>query len=190
MLLASTFTHFCIAAINSEEVAGNIANLFGLLLLLFCGIIATPEAMPRFWIFMYRCNPFTYLVDGLMATGLAGAPATCAENEYLLFQPEAGTGTCGEYMAPYISAVGGSLLNPNALENCQYCRVSETNTFLSNFDISFSNVWRNWGILWAFIIFNAVGAVLLYWIFRVPKKTSKKSASSRTKKSPSGEKSV
>lgn len=189
MLLTSTFAHLCIAGISSEEAAGNIANVLGLLLLLFCGVIATPQVMPGFWIFMYRCNPFTYLVDGLMATALARAPASCAANELLVFQPESGGGTCGQYMAPYINVYGGMLSNPNATENCQYCRITETDTFLSAVNIDFSLVWRNWGILWAFIVFNAVGAVLLYWIFRVPKKTSKKSTGTNTKQSNEGEKS-
>jgi hypothetical protein len=30
--------------------------------------------------------------------------------------------------------------------------------------------WRNFGIMWAFIIFNVFGAVLFYWLARVPKK--------------------
>lgn len=174
MLLTSTFANLCIAGISSEQAAGNIVNLLGLFMFFFCGVIATPQAMPGFWIFMYRCNPFTYLVDGLMSTALARAPATCAANEVLLFQPGSGNGTCGQYMASYISAYGGALFNPDATENCQYCRITNTDTFLSAVNISFDTVWRSWGILWAFIVFNAVGAVLLYWIFRVPKKTSKK----------------
>lgn len=189
MLLASTFSHLCIAGISSEEAAGNIANVLGLLLLLFCGVIATPQVMPGFWIFMYRCNPFTYLVGGLMATALARAPATCAANEVLVFQPESGSGTCGQYMSSYISNYGGVLSNPNATQDCQYCRITETDTFLSAVNISFDSAWRNWGIIWAFIMFNAVGAVLLYWIFRVPKKTSKKSTIKDTRPSAAGEKS-
>ena len=29
--------------------------------------------------------------------------------------------------------------------------------------------WRNFGILWAFVAFNVVAAVGLYWVARVPK---------------------
>ncbi|KAG9723024.1 hypothetical protein KCU73_g13820, partial [Aureobasidium melanogenum] len=33
--------------------------------------------------------------------------------------------------------------------------------------------WRNFGILWVYIIFNAVAAVGIYWLVRVPKKAKK-----------------
>ena len=33
---------------------------------------------------------------------------------------------------------------------------------------------RNFGILWAYIVFNIFGAIFLYWLFRVPKKPKNK----------------
>jgi hypothetical protein len=33
----------------------------------------------------------------------------------------------------------------------------------------YSEAWRNFGIMWAFIIFNVVAALAFYWIFRVPR---------------------
>ena len=32
-----------------------------------------------------------------------------------------------------------------------------------------SNMWRNFGILWAYIIFNIFAALGVYWLARVPK---------------------
>ena len=54
LLFASTFAHMCIAAIDTAETAGNMGNLLFSLALLFCGVLATPDSFPGFWIFMYR----------------------------------------------------------------------------------------------------------------------------------------
>lgn len=51
-------------------------------------------------------------------------------------------------------------------------------TFL--FPSPLADRWRNFGIMWAFIIFNIFGALFLYWLTRVPKKA--KTAKKTTKK--------
>lgn len=142
------------------------------LTLVFCGVLAPPGSFPGFWIFLYRVSPFTYLVEGMITTGLANQAVTCADNEFLTFQPSAGT--CGQYMQPWISQAGGYLLDPNATSDCQFCSISDTNSFLSAFSVSYTNRWRDFGILWAYIIFNIGGAVLIYWLARVPKGAKKK----------------
>ena len=57
-LFASTFAHALIAGSPSEEIAGAISTLFSILLYAFCGILSGPDDLARFWIFMYRVNPF------------------------------------------------------------------------------------------------------------------------------------
>ncbi|KAH6666409.1 putative ABC transporter [Halenospora varia] len=167
MLFTSTFTHMCIAGIESAEEGGNIANLAFSLTLIFCGVLATPSSMPGFWIFMYRISPFTYLIGGMLSTAVANTNVVCASNEYLHFSPT--SGTCADYMASYIDANKGYLLNPNATTDCSYCTISDTNTFLASVTSYYSQAWRNFGIMWAFIIFNIFGALALYWLVRVPK---------------------
>jgi hypothetical protein len=34
---------------------------------------------------------------------------------------------------------------------------------------NYSDAWRNFGILWVYVIFNIFGALFLYWLIRVPK---------------------
>lgn len=172
MLMISTFSHFMIAGIDSAETASNIANVLGFVMLLFCGILATPTFMPGFWIWMYRCNPFTYLTEGLLAAGLAKAPAECASNEWLIFEPPSNQ-NCGDYMAEYTGAVGGNLLDPTAQTNCQFCPISDTDAFLSAVGVSYGNRWRDFGILWVFVVSNLTAAIFLYWLLRVPKKNKK-----------------
>ncbi|KAF2718209.1 ATP-binding cassette multidrug transporter [Polychaeton citri CBS 116435] len=174
LLFTSTFTNMMIAGIDTAETAGNIANLMFSLCLIFCGVLATPQSMPGFWIFMYRLSPFTYLVEGMLSTGIARTQTYCADNEFITFNTQGGQ-TCAEYIAPLQqSNAGGYLQNPNDTSDCSYCTYSSTDFFLSQISSSYSNAWRDFGILWAFIIFNLFAALGLYWLARVPKNQKKK----------------
>jgi hypothetical protein len=51
-----------IAGAPNEEIAGAFATLLSIMLYAFCGILAGPDTLPRFWIFMYRVR-LTDLLD-------------------------------------------------------------------------------------------------------------------------------
>jgi len=121
---------------------------------------------------MYRVSPFTYLVDAMLSVAVANTDVVCAANEFRHFAPRAGQ-TCGEYMAPWISVMGGYLVDNSTTTECSFCSISSTNQFLVAISSSYDKRWRNFGILWVFIIFNAFAAVFLYWLARVPKQTKK-----------------
>lgn len=171
LIFASTFTHMAIAGVETAEVGGNIANLAFSMSLIFCGVLASPTAFPGFWIWMYRVSPFTYLVDAMLSVGLANTEVTCASNEFLNFQPA--SGTCGSYMQAYIDAKGGYLLDPASTTNCTFCTVRDTNVFLAGVSSSYSHRWRNFGIMWVYVIFNVFAALGLYWYIRMPKGAKK-----------------
>lgn len=175
LLFTSTFTHMVIAAIETAETAGNIANLLFSLTLVFCGVLASPSVFPHFWIFMYRVSPFTYLVDGMLSVALANTAVVCAANEFNHFSAPASQ-TCAEYMNEYMNVAGngGYLEHPNATGTCSYCSLDSTNQFLSKLSSSYSHRWRNLGIMWVFIVFNVFMAVFMYWLVRVPKNKQKK----------------
>ena len=118
---------------------------------------------------MYRISPFTYLVSGVIATGLANNEVVCTAVEYLHFDPPTGK-TCESYLATYIAEAGGYLTNGNATSDCSYCALSETNEFLESVYAFYDTRWRNFGFMFAYIIFNIFGAIFLYWLARVPKK--------------------
>lgn len=179
LLFGSSFAHAIIAGMPNEEMAAAIANILLIMLYVFCGVLAGPDDMPRFWIFMYRVNPFTYVLDGLLATTLARAPAHCGENEYLVFNSPSGT-SCGEYMQSYMEAVGGYLRDPEVTSNCEYCQLDNTDQFLVGVNSDYDRRWRNFGLLWVYIVVNLVAAVTFYWLFRVPSK--KRSRSVEVKK--------
>ncbi|TXT15780.1 hypothetical protein VHUM_00283 [Vanrija humicola] len=170
MIFTSTFSTAVVAGIELAETAGNIANLMFSLCLVFCGVLVPGDGLPGFWKFMWRVSPFTYFVEGMLGTAVANTNVVCADIEFVHFEPQNGA-TCAEYMAPYISAAGGYLSNPEATADCSFCPISDTNTFLSAFQIKYSNRWRDWGFIWVYIIFNIGAAIGLYWLARVPKKS-------------------
>ena len=132
-------------------------------------VLAGPTALPGFWVFMYYVSPFTYLVDGMLSTGLANTNVTCSDIEFRTLEP-AFNQNCGDYLTPYFDVFGGYLQNPNATEKCSLCPQSETNTYLHLLNSDYSHRWRNFGIMWGFIGFNVCAALFLYWLARVPKK--------------------
>ncbi|ERT01100.1 hypothetical protein HMPREF1624_02339 [Sporothrix schenckii ATCC 58251] len=169
LLFTSTFTDMIIAGFETAEAGGNIANLLFSLCLIFCGVLATPDTMPRFWIFMYRLSPFTYLVSAMLSVGVANTEVQCAANEFLTFDPPSGQ-TCFEYMEAYMATAGGYLTNESARSGCNFCSIKFTNQALAGVQSFYSDRWRNFGILWAYIAFNICGALFIYWLTRVPKK--------------------
>ncbi|OBA23628.1 pleiotropic drug resistance protein PDR [Metschnikowia bicuspidata var. bicuspidata NRRL YB-4993] len=170
---ASTLGQLVGSFSESAENAANFANLLFIMCLNFCGVLAGPDVLPGFWIFMYRCNPFTYLVQGMLSTGLAHNVVECGSREFVSFDPFLGQ-TCGEYMADYIELAGGYVSNPNATSNCEFCQLSSTDTFLASVNAVYSERWRNWGIFIAFIAINMIFTIFFYWLARVPKGSREK----------------
>ncbi|KAM0756056.1 putative ABC transporter [Meredithblackwellia eburnea MCA 4105] len=173
-VFTSTFAAVCIAPADLAESGGNTANFLYSICLIFCGVLATPSALPRFWIFMYRVSPFTYLVSGMLTTGISGAPLVCSATEVSNFAPPAGR-TCEAFMAQYIRNYGGELYGDKlSTTMCEFCGSTFTDSYLALLGMSFKDAWRNFGLLWVYIIFNIAAAVFLYWIARVPKKRGEK----------------
>ncbi|KAH6696966.1 ABC-2 type transporter-domain-containing protein [Plectosphaerella plurivora] len=166
-MYTTTFAHMLIAGVETADIAGGIGNLLMVMMYTFCGVLAGPDVLPRFWIFMYRVNPFTYIIEGLLGTGLGNAPMYCADNEFIRFTAPEGS-NCAEYAQSFISEAGGYILDPDST-TCEYCPVTETNQFLASVSVDFNHRWRNFGILFAFCVFNMCVALLAYWLARVPR---------------------
>lgn len=131
-------------------------------------VLVTPEALPRFWHFMYRATPVTYFVNAIVSTGLAGVPIECSARETFSFDPPPGQ-SCAFYLRDYIMQSGGILLNPAATRHCNFCPVSSTDAVIARFGIFYHDRWRDFGITLAYSTFNVLSALALYWLFRVPK---------------------
>ncbi|KAL6875257.1 ABC transporter ABCl1 [Trichoderma novae-zelandiae] len=173
LLFSGTFSTFIIAGFETAEAGGNIANLMFTLCLIFCGVLASSDSLPRFWIFMYRVSPFSYLVNGMLSVAVANTNVYCADNEFVRMQPPANK-TCGEYLQAFIDLTHGNITNPDSTDECVYCSVSETNTFLATVGSHYSERWRNFGLIWVYILFNIAAALFVYWLARMPKNKLKK----------------
>ena len=169
LMFTSTFTDLIIAGFETAEAGANLANLLFMLCLIFCGILANPDTFPRFWIFMYRVSPFTYLATAMISVAVANTNVVCAANELLHFAPLAGQ-TCGQYMKEYIKMTGGYLVDANATDTCSFCTIDDTNTYLASSHAYYSERWRNFAIFLSYSVFNIAGALVVYWLVRVPKK--------------------
>lgn len=67
-----------------------------------------------------------------------------------------------------METAGGYLISPYARSNCSFCPIKSANDFLTSLSISRSNRWWHFGLVWVFILFNVVLALVLYRTFRVP----------------------
>jgi ABC-type multidrug transport system permease subunit len=171
-IFSSTYAHLLIAALPDAETAARISTLLFSLILTFNGVFQPPQALPGFWIFMYRVSPLTYLVSGIVSTGLHDRKIVCADRELAVMQPPPGM-SCGAYLQKYASAAHGQIINASAMSNCEYCPLDVADQQLSRNGIEWSQRWRNFGIVWAYIIFNIFGAVMLYYLFRVRKSSGR-----------------
>ena len=131
--------------------------------------------LPGFWTFMNRVSPTTYMVGGMLSTAVANTEIDCAANEVLTVVAPSNM-TCGDFLGPFALSSGGRVLSPDALDSCAYCPIASSNTYLANFNISYSTRWRDFGLLWVYILVNIGAALALYWMFRVPKKQGTKRA--------------
>lgn len=182
---AGTFAHMCIAALPDAQTAGAIVTFLFAMSLIFNGVMQPPQALPGFWIFMYRVSFFTYWVAGMAAAMLHSRQVTCSDVELSVFQPPAGQ-TCGQWMESYLTTAPGTLTNPDATADCAYCQTSVADTFLAGSNIYWSQRWRNFGFLFAYIVFNIAVAVLVYWFFRVRTSSKKTKTSKKSKKNSKG----
>lgn len=167
-IYTSTLAQLCISFLDLAENAANLAILLFTICLNFCGVLVPYYKIPQFWKFMYRFNPFTYLVLAMLSTGLANSKVQCALSELLEFLPY-GNMTCGEYMEAYMAVAGGYLVDSNTTSWCEYCEIATTNVFLKKVSASYSLRWRDIGVFIGFIVFNIFATIVFYWATRIPK---------------------
>ncbi|QLG71869.1 hypothetical protein HG535_0C02190 [Zygotorulaspora mrakii] len=135
-------------------------------LLSFCGVVQPPSLMPGFWTFMWKASPYTYFVQNLLSLVLHGKEVVCRGKELSYLNPPAGQ-TCGSYMESFLSTNTGYVNNPDATQDCAYCLYSVGDEYLRRIGGSYSYLWRNFGLYWAYIIFNFFAMVAIYYLFHV-----------------------
>ncbi|GME34398.1 ABC transporter-like protein [Neofusicoccum parvum] len=167
-IYASSFAHLVIAAMPDAESASHISVLLFSFTLAFNGVMQPPDALPGFWTFMWRISPLTYWIAGVVGTVTHDREIECSSSELAVFDPPSSQ-TCLEYLTPYLQQNPGQLVNPNDTANCQYCSFTYADQYVSSFKVEWSDRWRNFGIVWAYVGFNIAMATILYYTFRVKK---------------------
>ncbi|KAG1466250.1 hypothetical protein G6F56_004724 [Rhizopus delemar] len=159
---------FVIAAIAELPTMAAVMNpLFMSILILFCGLMQSPSAMPHFWSsWMYWLDPFHYYIEGLAVNELGDLTVECSDSDLVRFSPPAGQ-TCGEYTSQFMTYATGYISNPDDTEMCGYCTYKSGAEFYeTNMGWNAAHKWRNFGILFAFFIFNSLVFLGLVYLRR------------------------
>lgn len=172
-IYAASMAQMAVAAVSDPAMAAMFAILMFGLSFIFNGVMQPPDALPGFWIFMWRVSPFTYYIGGIGSTALHGREVICSNEELSVIDPPLGQ-TCGQYFSKYLEVAAGRLYNPEATTGCEYCSISSADQYLAARRTFWDERWRNYGIFWCYFIFNTFATVALYYLFRVRTWGSKK----------------
>ncbi|KAI1451453.1 BcatrD protein [Annulohypoxylon moriforme] len=164
LVLFQTLSQMLMTIMPDIPTGINNGNLLFMLSLIFSGVLVPPDALPRFWIFMYRATPLSYYISAIISTGLSGSDIYCSANDLLHLDPPPDQ-TCGSYLSSPTSVV----LNPDDREGCQVCTYTSADALLAYFGIYYDNRWWQFGVTIAYNVINVMLALLLYWMVKVPK---------------------
>ncbi|TIA05865.1 ABC drug exporter AtrF [Aureobasidium pullulans] len=148
----------------NELLASLLVPMFFLFVVSFCGVVVPYVALPTFWkAWMYWLSPFKYLLEGLLALVTHGLPIECDSQELASFPAPPGQ-TCDAYAGPYAQQSGGYVITQaNGL--CGYCQYRDGDAFAASFNVYWTYVWRDYGIFWAYIIFNLAVVFVCSWLY-------------------------
>ena len=171
----------------NELLASLLVPVFFLFVVSFCGVVVPFAALPhvsptflplplsasigisltfhlQFWqSWMYYVTPFRYLLDGFLGAAVHGRPVICASNEFARFSPPPGQ-TCQSYTADFIAKTGGYVQNGSG-GLCEFCQYANGDEFAAGFNIYYSNKWMDYGVFWAFCIFNLIVVFVCSWLW-------------------------
>ncbi|KAJ5928919.1 CDR ABC transporter [Penicillium verhagenii] len=158
------FGQFIAAFAPNELFASLLVPTFFTFVVSFCGVIVPYVALPHFWqSWMYWLTPFHYLLEGFLGVVTHNVPVRCVEREEAHFSPPSGL-TCQQYAGPYAQEAGGYVSDAgNGM--CAFCQYSTGDEFAAGFNVFYSHKWRNYGIFWAYVIFNFMVVFLFSWLY-------------------------
>ncbi|RAL01405.1 putative ABC transporter [Aspergillus ibericus CBS 121593] len=168
-----------IAAFSPNPLfASLLVPTFFTFVLSFCGVVVPYSGLNTFWrSWMYWLTPFHYLLEGFLGVVVHDVPLRCVSREESEFRPPSGM-TCQEYAGSYASQVGGYVQDAgNGL--CAFCQYSVGDNFAASFNVFYSHKWRNYGIFWAYVIFNFMAVFFFSWLYLHGIKNMKRGLSAR-----------
>jgi ATP-binding cassette subfamily G (WHITE) protein 2 (SNQ2) len=112
---------------------------------------------------MYVLSPFTYLLEGMLSLVLHDIPVRCETRELAIFSAPPGQ-SCQSYVGPYIARAGGYVeTQPNG--QCGFCQYATGDQFAMGFNVKFEHLWRDYGLFWAYVVFNFAVVFACSWLY-------------------------
>ncbi|KAF2804614.1 ABC multidrug transporter-like protein [Mytilinidion resinicola] len=137
----------------NELLASLLVPLFFTFIVSFCGVVVPYASLPYFWrSWMYWLTPFKYLLEGMLALLTDGVPIRCSAAELAIFPAPPGQ-NCQTYAGPFAAQTGG-YVQTQPSGDCGFCQYSNGTAFAASFNIEPSHIWRDFGIFWAYVLFN------------------------------------
>ncbi|KAL7624350.1 ATP-binding cassette transporter snq2 [Parahypoxylon ruwenzoriense] len=137
----------------NELLASLFVPLFFLFVVSFCGIVVPAGQLPTFWrSWMYWLTPFHYLLEAMLATAIHQQDVRCKSGESARFSPPPGQ-TCESYVQSYVNQAGG-YVETGTDGLCEFCQYATGDEFGRQFTVEYGHIWRDFGIVCAFIVFN------------------------------------
>ncbi|KAL1636943.1 ATP-binding cassette transporter snq2 [Diplodia intermedia] len=139
----------------NELLASLLVPIFFLFVVSFCGVVVPYATLPYFWrSWMYHLSPFRYLLEGFLGLLTHNQRVQCDSSEIARFNAPPGQ-TCESY--------AGVPTNPDG--TCGYCQYATGDQFASSFNVFYRYVWRDFGIMWAYILFNFAVVYACSWLY-------------------------
>merc|ERR1712098_27733 len=114
----------------------------------------------RSW--MYWLTPFHYLLEAFLGAAIHDQPVVCKPSEFARFAAPPGQ-TCDSYVGPFIEQAGGYVqTGEDGL--CEFCQYANGDEFGRGFSVYYDNIWRDFGIFCAFIVFNWAVVFVATWM--------------------------
>ncbi|RHZ56971.1 hypothetical protein CDV55_104831 [Aspergillus turcosus] len=159
-----SFGQFIAAFSPNELFASLLVPCFFIFVVAFCGVVVPYATLPHFWqSWMYWLTPFHYLLEGFLGVLTHDIPVRCLSREMTSFSPPAGE-TCQSYAGAFARQAGGYVQDA-AGGLCAYCQYSIGDAFAASFNIFYSHKWRDYGIFWAFTMFNFMAVYFFSWLY-------------------------
>ncbi|KAJ6188460.1 hypothetical protein N7519_003368 [Penicillium mononematosum] len=155
---------FIAALAPNELFASLLVPTFFTFIASFCGVVVPYPALPHFWqSWMYWLTPFHYLLEGFVGVITHNVPVRCIDREESRFSTPAGM-SCQDYAGSFAEKAGGYVRDAgNGM--CSFCQYSTGNQYAKSLNVFYSHKWRNYGILWAYIIFNFSLVFAFSWLY-------------------------
>lgn len=154
-----------IAAFSPNELlASLLVPLFFTFIVSFCGVVVPYNGLPSFWqSWMYWLTPFKYLLEGFLALLVTGQEIRCEPSEMAIF-PSPPDQDCQAYAGSFAQQTGGYV---ETLQdgNCGFCQYASGDAFAASFNVFPRYIWRDFGIMWAYIFFNFAVVFVCTWLY-------------------------